>query len=145
MDTSGGDDVMDRIVFATDGSYSAQKAVGMVNHLMQAWPGATLYVLYVTKPEGFDERENAAYELKRCTEIEQASRAEWFPNWSSQIVFKHLHGEPAIAISTFAKENDADVIVLGSHGRGDVDRLLVGSVSHGVLYCSRVPVLVVRD
>ena len=42
-----------------------------------------------------------------------------------------------------AEKLDADVIVMGSHGRGKLFDLVVGSVSAGVIRESRVPVLVV--
>ena len=42
-----------------------------------------------------------------------------------------------------AEELDADVIVMGSHGRGKLFDLVVGSVSAGVIRKSPVPVLVV--
>ncbi len=38
---------------------------------------------------------------------------------------------------------DADLIVIGSHGRGAVLRALLGSTSEGVLHRTRVPVLIV--
>jgi nucleotide-binding universal stress UspA family protein len=43
-----------------------------------------------------------------------------------------------------AEELKADLIVVGSHGRSEVDRLLLGSVSSFVVSNSRVHVLVVR-
>jgi nucleotide-binding universal stress UspA family protein len=42
-----------------------------------------------------------------------------------------------------AEKLDADVIVMGSHGRGKLFDLVVGSVSAGVIRKSPVPVLVV--
>ena len=73
------------------------------------------------------------------------SKNEWFPSSASHIQFKHANGPVAITIAAEAEEEDADLIVLGSHGTGDVDRLLVGSVSHGVLYCAQTPVMVVKN
>jgi nucleotide-binding universal stress UspA family protein len=53
-------------------------------------------------------------------------------------------GVPAIEIAAAADELDADLIVLGSRGRGAVRSAVMGSVSRGVLARSRRPVLVVR-
>jgi nucleotide-binding universal stress UspA family protein len=44
-----------------------------------------------------------------------------------------------------AKERQADVIVMGVHGRGAIDLLLFGSTTHHVLRASTCPVLVVRQ
>lgn len=62
----------------------------------------------------------------------------------------HLHalaseGDPADVILQQADELAADVIVMGTHGRSGVRRLLLGSVAERVLRRARVPVLVVRD
>lgn len=43
-----------------------------------------------------------------------------------------------------AKEWPADLIVIGSHGRGGVKRALLGSVAEGVMRHAPCPVLVVR-
>ncbi len=53
-------------------------------------------------------------------------------------------GKPATEIVKAAKDWPADIIVLGSHGRGGVDRLLLGSVAEGVMRHAPCPVLVVR-
>jgi len=44
-----------------------------------------------------------------------------------------------------AKEHAADLIVMGSHGRGGVARFMLGSVAERIVRASPVPVLVVRD
>lgn len=53
-------------------------------------------------------------------------------------------GEAADAILEAAEAEGADMIVLGSHGRGALGRLLLGSVSRQVVRGARVPVVVVR-
>jgi len=52
-------------------------------------------------------------------------------------------GPPARTIVSFAKEHGADLIVLGSRGTGDIEKFLLGSVSHKVTGMSDIPVLVV--
>jgi nucleotide-binding universal stress UspA family protein len=53
-------------------------------------------------------------------------------------------GEPATAIARAAKDWPADMIVIGSHGRGGLRRALLGSVAEGVMRQASCPVLVVR-
>jgi len=53
-------------------------------------------------------------------------------------------GDPGGAICAVAREVDADVVVLGSRGRGVVKRVVLGSVSEHVLHHAPCPVLVVR-
>lgn len=47
-------------------------------------------------------------------------------------------------ILDIGKRNGADLIVIGSHGRGGISRALLGSVAEGLLRKSTVPVLVTR-
>ncbi len=54
-----------------------------------------------------------------------------------------VHGATVETILTEASDLDVDMIVVGSHGRGAMYQLLVGSVSEGVLHKSRLPVLVI--
>ena len=51
-------------------------------------------------------------------------------------------GVPIPTIVEAAKEYD--LLVMGTHGRTGLDRLLLGSVTEGVLHRTSVPVLVVR-
>ncbi|APE44594.1 universal stress protein UspA [Sulfitobacter alexandrii] len=52
-------------------------------------------------------------------------------------------GHPARAIVEFAKNHDADLIVVGARGAGSMDGFFLGSVSHKVTGLSSIPVLVV--
>jgi nucleotide-binding universal stress UspA family protein len=53
-------------------------------------------------------------------------------------------GKPASVIVTTAKEWPADVIVIGSHGRLGVERMMLGSVAEAVMRHASCSVLVVR-
>jgi nucleotide-binding universal stress UspA family protein len=55
-----------------------------------------------------------------------------------------IFGYAAREIVGDAEEVDADVIVMGSRGRGDLAGLLLGSTAHKVIHLSRRPVLIVR-
>ncbi len=53
-------------------------------------------------------------------------------------------GDPAATICVVARDLGADVIVVGSHGKGFLSRVLLGSVSEHVARHAPCPVLVVR-
>jgi universal stress protein A len=57
--------------------------------------------------------------------------------------FIHI-GKPAAEIVKAARDWPADIIVVGSHGRGGVERVLLGSVAEAVMRHAPCPVLVVR-
>lgn len=54
-------------------------------------------------------------------------------------------GKPATTIVEVAEKNDIDHIVMGSHGRQGVSRILLGSVAETVVRRSPVPVTVARE
>lgn len=55
-----------------------------------------------------------------------------------------LKGSPSRRIVQYSETEGCDLIVMGTHGRGGIDRLLLGSVAERVVRCSEVPVLTVR-
>lgn len=54
-------------------------------------------------------------------------------------------GAPATTIAKIAETEDADFITLGTHGRGGLQRLVIGSVAEAVMREARAPVLTVRS
>jgi nucleotide-binding universal stress UspA family protein len=55
-----------------------------------------------------------------------------------------LHGHPSNELNAYVAYNAIDLIVIGTHGRRGLDRLLIGSVADKVIRGAKVPVLVVR-
>jgi nucleotide-binding universal stress UspA family protein len=55
-----------------------------------------------------------------------------------------VEGNPSSTIVEHAADDDCDLIVMGTHGRGGIDRLLLGSVAERVVRRSSVPVMTVR-
>jgi nucleotide-binding universal stress UspA family protein len=56
-----------------------------------------------------------------------------------------LFGAPADEILRYAQDNDADIILMATHGRSGVSRWAMGSVAYKVLRQAKVPVLLVRS
>jgi len=55
-----------------------------------------------------------------------------------------LVGEPAETLLAAARDCKADIIVMGSHGRGAIKGIVLGSVSSKVIAQSELPVTIVR-
>lgn len=53
-------------------------------------------------------------------------------------------GSPAKEIQRYATEEECDILVMGTHGRSGVDRLLLGSVTERIVRTSPIPVLTIR-
>ena len=54
------------------------------------------------------------------------------------------YGGLARVLTNLADDLDAGLVVMGSHGRGDLTALLLGSVAHKVLHLTQRPVMVAR-
>ena len=115
----------------------------------EEWPDASITLLYVVDPvtAGFTQRalpgsSEAWYENARETVRERFDEAR-------ELVGRPVEtrievGSPARVIVDAAGEAAYDLVVLGSHGREGVSRILLGSVAEAVARRSPVPVTVVR-
>src|SRR5207249_4977231 len=63
---------------------------------------------------------------------------------SSQVKVSVREGSPFVEIVRYAREQQIDLIVMGTHGRGPIAHMLLGSVAEQVLRKAPCPVLVVR-
>ena len=62
----------------------------------------------------------------------------------SDVRTKLLKGSPAREIVDYARKKDVDMIVMGTRGLGDVEGMLLGSVSRGVGMLAECPCLTVK-
>jgi nucleotide-binding universal stress UspA family protein len=60
------------------------------------------------------------------------------------VAAKTLTGDPAGVILRFARDDSCELIVMGTHGRGGLERLVLGSVAERVVRQADCPVLVTR-
>lgn len=64
---------------------------------------------------------------------------------SVQVVRKLILGHPFVEIVKYARDNEIDLIVMGTHGRGAIAHMLLGSVAEKVVRKAPCPVLTVHD
>ena len=90
----------------------------------------------------------AAEELRLFVERTLAAEQKSLPDDGRPLVDRlttHLGvSDPRETIAQLASDLDADLVVIGTHGRRGVSRLLLGSVAEGVVRIAPCPVLVVR-
>ena len=90
------------------------------------------------KPEQLGLRLEAARKI--CSEAKEMVRKEFNIEVESFVA----EGEPPEVISRTAEEMGADLIAMGTHGRRGIKRLIMGSVTSGVIAHSHCDVLVVK-
>jgi nucleotide-binding universal stress UspA family protein len=134
-----------KMLLATDGSRDAALAARAAGDLASR-SGAELHVVHVwhsvpsTRFESFIRGQ-----LHREAEELLAKQADSIRDAGGVVAEAHLREGSAIdEILDLAEEIGADLIVMGSRGHGPVERIVVGSVSEGVVHHARRPVLVVR-
>ncbi|ELY44589.1 universal stress protein [Natronorubrum sulfidifaciens] len=136
------------VLVPVDESDPAREAV---EHAVTTYPDATITALHVINPSMAMYRGEMAYNYERLMELEE-EEAETLFETIEQIGAEHdasittelMVGTPARSIVSFATDNDVDQIVLGSHGRSGMSRVLLGSVAEQVVRRATVPVTVVR-
>jgi nucleotide-binding universal stress UspA family protein len=145
----------DKILVATDGSSLSKKAVSSAISLA-ALTGATLVALKVVPryPQSYFEGGLAL----QATEVGRIEK-QWADEGQSVVdevkKLAELQGVKARAVTVksdtvsdaviaTAKKHKCDLIVMASHGRKGVRRLLLGSETNQVLTHSHIPVLVLR-
>mgnify|MGYP000860953554 FL=1 len=142
------------ILLATDGSkaseHAAQLAVGMARTHK-----AKLTVVYVVDPYpymGVGDINPVGYQAYSAAAQAQAAQAqslvEKLAREGGEVVAVEARLVEDVAAASgivqTAETEGADLIVLGSHGRTGMARLMLGSVSSKVVAESKVPVLVSR-
>lgn len=82
---------------------------------------------------------------REASRLLDAARAEAETLAPGRVTAELLEGDPAWEVVKFAAERGQDLLVVGTHGRTGVRRLVVGSIAEQVLRGARCPVLAVRE
>ena len=69
---------------------------------------------------------------------------EVFANSGITVEGKILSGYAAQEILSYATSNEMDIIVMGTHGRTGIDRILFGSVAEKIVKAASIPVMTIR-
>lgn len=140
-----------KVLVPLDGSYFAKQAIPYARAiagqeanfiLFQVVPkAAAIYGLPGT-------RLLTAEQVQRATEADarmqlERSREDWTPN-STNVEIDVVAGDYAGEILTAAERHYADIIVMATHGRGGLDRIIIGSIADRVARSSPIPVLLIH-
>jgi nucleotide-binding universal stress UspA family protein len=145
---------LEHIVAATDFSDTSDRAMALAGKLAVA-AGARLSLVHVYDPTPLGPA--VAYPAQVWTgadlakQLETASKRE-LERTRSEILARVKRVEPvtiahsssALAICDYAEEVKADLVVTGTHGRGGLAHMLIGSVAENIVRHAPCPVLAVR-
>jgi nucleotide-binding universal stress UspA family protein len=143
-----------KILYPTDFSDTAAAAFETAQRLARD-SNALLVIAHVVEPQahapgaviphvtmsGVSVQEN----VHRAVEEAREALQQIVPG-DGGIRYEHrlLEGVPSEALPQLAEEENADLIVLGTHGRTGLRRLLMGSVAEAVVRHAKCPVLTLR-
>jgi nucleotide-binding universal stress UspA family protein len=135
------------ILFATDFSPSSTTALPYAAAIARHF-GAKLNLAYVIPTDAYDlmsaaERDLALENMRRHVEEQMAglrgtSLLEGLPH---EVLIDHGNVWPMISV--MVEKQEIDLIVIGTHGRRGVEKLLLGSTAEEILRCARTPLLMV--
>jgi nucleotide-binding universal stress UspA family protein len=147
--------VLKRLLVPTDFSEPSKIALHYAKAFAETFQ-ASLHLLHVIEERALAYKELAASSLAPFNlstlleEIEQNVRDQlnrMLPEnerakYQAQLVT--LTGSPFLEIVRYAKAQDIDLIIIGTHGRGPIAHVLMGSVAERVVRKAPCPVLTVR-
>jgi len=145
--------VLKKILVATDFGDASDAALSYGRELARTF-GATLHVLHVVDNviSRYATEFAIAEDPEAQMQVEDAARTKLNTLLSEEDREKlratpilRTSNAPAAAIADYAKEERIDLIVMGTHGRGAIAHLLLGSVAEHVVRSAPCPVLTVRS
>jgi nucleotide-binding universal stress UspA family protein len=144
-----------RILVAADFSDSSRQAFRAACSLSRV--GQTqLVLLHVMEPEYsaeepvyFGQQTIRYIPVPRKPEeldpLNERMRTEYVPDRAMDVKYQTVEGPTADEIVRYAEKEGCDLIVMGTHGRTGLRRLLTGSVAETVLRAAHCPVLALRS
>jgi nucleotide-binding universal stress UspA family protein len=131
------------ILVATDFSEMSEHAFRFAGALARDYH-ARLIAVHVVQPPVAVYAETAVFlEEPDQSAAREALRTMSFPG--VDIEYRLMEGEPVSTIVQVARETSSDLIVLGTHGRSGIMRVLLGSVAEGVLREAPCPVMTIKS
>lgn len=139
-----------KILLPTDGSQGVARALNCATTMALAFD-SKIFLLFVAEPptllfEYANIAERGVLEAlhKEGKHILEKTAQTIREAGVEQVEAISKTGTPAKAILDFADAAKIDLIVMGTHGRRGLDRVLLGSVSEEVVRLAKVPVMTVR-
>ena len=133
-----------KIILAVDGSQFSEAATQVLIQQMRP-DGNEILLVHVIEGPAFFEQDAVLQERRRRAEKIMLHTTEELRAAGYQAVHTRVvEGEPRMGILEVASDWHPDLILLGSHGRKGLQKLLLGSVAQSVAQHATCSVLIVR-
>ena len=135
-----------KILFPTDFSHTGDAALELATSLARE-RGGTLLIVHVEEPPAAYGAGEMYYGMPDPVTEDLRKMLEQVAPADPQIPCERrlITGDPATAIAHLAQEEGVELIVMGTHGRTGLMRLLMGSVAEAVVRRAPCPVLTLRQ
>lgn len=138
-----------RILVPTDFSEPGRKALQYAVEFADRY-GAAVDLMHVVEaiPAGammsYQPLEELRTSMRTAAEDELEKLHSVWSEYSFPVNKVVIDGHPFVEIVRHARQNDVDLIIMGTHGRGAIAHMLLGSVTEKTIRKAPCPVLTVR-
>jgi nucleotide-binding universal stress UspA family protein len=135
-----------KILVPTDFSHAGDVALEMATSLARD-TGATLVIIHTEEPPTAYGGGEFYYGIPEPPRDELLKMLHKVQPTDPSVLYEHrlISGDPAHAIVRFAKDEAVDMIVMGTHGRTGLSRMLMGSVAEAIVRRAECPVLTYKQ
>ena len=137
-----------KVLLPIDGSAQSERAV---EHVAETLDPETVVLLNVIDPveAGYSAAATMPGYSEEWYEKRKEEAESLFEEATATLGDREVEtvtdvGRPSRTIIAYLEDNDVDQVVMGSHGRSGMTRILLGSVAESVVRRSPVPVTIVR-
>jgi nucleotide-binding universal stress UspA family protein len=139
------------ILISTDFSFDAEKAVDWGLDFARTFDAKKVVLATVIESSQLDQiltvdpQKDQGLAGKLVEQLTEKLMSKVPPDIKNKVEVKVLAGHPHEELNKFAILNRLDMIVMGVHGRGFIENLMVGSTTDRVIRLGQFPVLAVRS
>lgn len=142
---------MKKILVPVDGSLSSKKALEKAKEVAKAF-GSQIVLINVLAvfPSAHPYSLSEGLQLNLLLESRSNSKRileeakEYFKDMEDKVETLLLEGTVAEEIIRYAKDNDIDLVIMGSKGMGGLQNIMIGSVTRKVAIQVNKPILIVK-
>lgn len=132
-----------KVLLPVDGSEPSKNTVNWATTLFHT--ESTQFYLLVVIPKAAPELPVEEYEVEDAVKLLKTNQELLQNRGFTVLKAEYIIGDPADAICKYASDEAVDQIVIGSHGRTGIGKLLFGSVSSAVFEHAKQPVFVYKN